>query len=54
MIMNTFVKLYFENNVFIINSELLKFKYIWSSWLTRLLINLKNQIKILFQNVYSD
>ncbi len=26
MIMNTFVKLYFENNVFIINSELLNFK----------------------------
>jgi hypothetical protein len=26
MIMNMFVKLYFENNIFIINSELLKFQ----------------------------
>jgi hypothetical protein len=26
MIMNTFVKLYFENNIFIINNGFLKFK----------------------------
>jgi hypothetical protein len=35
MIMNTLVKLYFEINVFIINSQLLKLK-MWISQLTKL------------------
>jgi hypothetical protein len=38
MILNTFVKLYFESNALIISSGLLKFKK-WIGWLIELLIN---------------
>ncbi len=42
--MKTFAQLNFESNPFIINSGLLKFK-IWTSQLTRLLINSRNYIE---------
>ncbi len=42
--MKTFSQLKFESNPFIINSRLLKFK-IWTSQLTRLLINSRNCIE---------
>jgi hypothetical protein len=45
MIMKLFVKLYFENILFIINNGLLKFK-IWIGQLIGLLINSKIHIKI--------
>jgi hypothetical protein len=45
MIMNIFVKVYFENIVFIINNGLLKFK-IWTGQLIGLLINWKIHTKI--------
>ncbi len=53
MIMNTFVKLYFENNVFTINSELLKFKYI-EQLVDQIANKLENSNQNLFQNVYGD
>jgi hypothetical protein len=53
LIISTFVQLFFENNTFIVNSGLLKFKNMdyLVDWITK---KLKTSYKILLQITYSD